>query len=54
MQQRLSASTVYFFAKAGLPGNIAFAMSLLGFFIVVIIAAAGGLYYVITLRHRRV
>ena len=33
------ASTVYFFAKAGLPGNIAFAMSLLGFFIIVVIAS---------------
>jgi glycosyltransferase 2 family protein len=48
------ASTVYFFAKAGLPRDVAFAMSLLGFFIMVIIAAAGGLYYVTTLRHRRV
>jgi hypothetical protein len=48
------ASTVYFFAKAGLPRDVAFAMSLIGFFILVIIAAAGGLYYVITLRHRRV
>jgi glycosyltransferase 2 family protein len=48
------AATVYFFAKAGLSRDVAFAMSLLGFFIIVIIAAAGGLYYVLTLRHRRV
>lgn len=46
--------TVYFFAKAGLSRDVAFAMSLTGFFIIVVIAAVGGLYYVITLRHRRV
>ncbi|MFA6383752.1 MAG: lysylphosphatidylglycerol synthase transmembrane domain-containing protein [Candidatus Omnitrophota bacterium] len=48
------AATVYFFAKAGLPRDIAFAMSLVGFSIVVVISCAGGLYYVLTLRHRRV
>ena len=48
------AMTVYFFAKAGLGRDAAFAMSLTGFFITVIFAAAGGLYYVLTLRHRRV
>lgn len=48
------AATVYFFAKAGLGRDAAFAMSLIGFAIVVLFAAAGGLYYVLTLHRRRV
>ncbi|MBP6920899.1 MAG: flippase-like domain-containing protein [Candidatus Omnitrophica bacterium] len=48
------AATVYFFAKAGLGRDAAFAMSLIGFSITVLFAAAGGLYYVITLHRRRV
>jgi glycosyltransferase 2 family protein len=47
-------ATVYFFAKAGLTRDIAFAMSLAGFAIAVLISCAGGLYYVFTIRHRRV
>jgi glycosyltransferase 2 family protein len=47
------AATVFLFAKAGLVRDTALAMSLLVFSFSVLFAAAGGLYYVITLRHRR-
>lgn len=47
------ATTVYFFAKAGMPKDLAFAMSLLNFFFIVVYAALGGLIYVLTIPHRR-
>lgn len=48
------ATVIYFFAKAGIGKDLAFAMSLLGFSFIVIYAAIGGLIYVFTLHHRRV
>lgn len=47
------AVTVYFFRKGGLNPDLAFAMSLLGFFFIVIFAGIGGLIYVLTIHHRR-
>lgn len=48
------ATTVFFFAKAGVVKNLAFAMSLINFFFILICGALGGLIYVLTLHHRRV
>lgn len=48
------ATTIFFFAKAGVSKDLAFAMSLLSFSFILIIGAAGGLIYVFTLRHRRI
>lgn len=48
------ATTIYFFAKAGVPRDLSFAMSLISFLFIIIHGAAGGLIYVLTLRHRRI
>ena len=48
------ASTIYFFAKAGVGKNLAFAMSLLNFSFIIICGSLGGLIYVLTVHHRRV
>lgn len=48
------ATTIFFFAKAGVSRDFSFAMSLLIFCFILVIGAAGGLVYVLTLRHRRV
>lgn len=48
------ASTIFFFAKAGVDKNLSFAMSLLSFLFIIIYGAIGGLIYVLTIRHRRV
>jgi hypothetical protein len=47
------ASTIYFFAKAGVDKNLAFAMSLLNFSFILICGSLGGIIYVLTVRHRR-
>lgn len=47
------ATVVYFFAKAGVAKNPAFAMSLLNFSFIVFYGAIGGLIYVFTIHHRR-
>ncbi len=48
------AMTIFFFAKAGVTKDLAFAMSLLNFFFLLIYAGLGGLIYVLTIHHRRV
>lgn len=48
------ATTIFFFAKAGVSKDLAFAMSLLNFVFILILAALGGIIYVFTLRHRRI
>lgn len=48
------ATMVYFFAKAGVSKDLAFAMSLINFSYVLICGAIGGFIYVLTVRHRRV
>ncbi len=48
------ASIIFFFAKAGVCKNLAFAMSLLSFLFILIFGASGGLIYVFTIRHRRI
>lgn len=48
------ATTIYFFAKAGVERNLAFAMSLISFFFALVYGAIGGLIYVLTVRHRRI
>ncbi|MFA5095798.1 MAG: lysylphosphatidylglycerol synthase transmembrane domain-containing protein [Candidatus Omnitrophota bacterium] len=47
------ASVIFFFAKAGVGQNLAFAMSLLSFSFILIYGAAGGLVYVLTVHNRR-
>ena len=47
------ATMIYFFAKAGIAKDAAFAMSLINFGMVIIYGALGGLIYVLTVRHRR-
>lgn len=47
------ASTIYFFAKAGVTKDLAFAMSLLNFSFILFYGALGGLIYVLTIHHRR-
>lgn len=47
------ATTIFFFAKAGVGRNLAFAMSLLNFSFILVIGALGGIIYVLTVRHRR-
>ncbi|MDD5431867.1 MAG: lysylphosphatidylglycerol synthase transmembrane domain-containing protein [Candidatus Omnitrophica bacterium] len=47
------ASTIYFFAKAGVSRDLAFAMSLLNFSFILICGLMGGIIYVLTVRHRR-
>ena len=48
------ATMIYFFAKAGVSKDLAFAMSLINFSYVLICGAIGGFIYVLTVRHRRV
>ncbi|MFA5411252.1 MAG: lysylphosphatidylglycerol synthase transmembrane domain-containing protein [Candidatus Omnitrophota bacterium] len=48
------ASTIFFFAKAGVSKDLSFAMSLLSFSFVIICGALGGLVYVLTIHHRRI
>ena len=47
------AMTVFFFAKAGVVKDLAFAMSLLSFVFILIYGSIGGIIYVITIHHRR-
>lgn len=47
------ATTIYFFAKACVSKDLAFAMSLLNFSFIIVYGAIGGLIYVFTVRHRR-
>ncbi len=47
------ATAIYFFAKAGVPKDMTFAMSLLNFSFIIIFGALGGLIYVFTVHHRR-
>jgi len=47
------ATTIFFFAKAGMSKDLAFAMSLLSFFFILFYGAMGGLIYVLTIHHRR-
>lgn len=47
------ATTIFFFAKAGLTKDLSLAMSLLSFFFIVVYSSIGGLIYVLTVRHRR-
>lgn len=48
------ATTIYFFAKAGVVKDLAFAMSLVSFVFILICGSLGGLIYVLTIRHRRI
>lgn len=48
------ATTIYFFAKAGVSRDLAFAMSLLNFSFILVYGAIGGLIYVLSVRHRRI
>lgn len=48
------ATTIFFFAKAGLSKDLSFAMSLVSFFFILIYAAIGGFIYVLTVHHRRI
>ncbi|MFH1440552.1 MAG: lysylphosphatidylglycerol synthase transmembrane domain-containing protein [Candidatus Omnitrophota bacterium] len=47
------ATTIYFFSKACVSKDLAFAMSLLNFSFILVYGALGGLIYVFTVRHRR-
>lgn len=47
------ASSVFFFAKIGIPSDLAFSVSLISFFFVTIIGVAGGIIYAFTLHTRR-
>ncbi|MFA5346069.1 MAG: lysylphosphatidylglycerol synthase transmembrane domain-containing protein [Candidatus Omnitrophota bacterium] len=47
------ASTIFFFAKAGIGKNLAFTMSLLSFSFILFYGAVGGLIYVLTVHNRR-
>lgn len=47
------ATTIYFFAKAGMGKGLAFAMSLSSFAFILAYGAISGLIYVFTLHHRR-
>ena len=48
------ATTVFFFLQAGVAKDLAFAMSLLNFFLILFFACLGGLVYVLTVHYRRV
>jgi len=48
------ATTIFFFAKAGVAKDLAFAMSLLNFFFILVYGGLGGLIYVLTVHHRRI
>lgn len=47
------ATTIYFFAKAGVTKDLAFAMSLINFSFILAYGALAGIIYVVTVRHRR-
>lgn len=47
------ATTIFFFAKAGVGKDLSFAMSLVSFLFILIIGIIGGIIYALTLRHRR-
>jgi uncharacterized protein (TIRG00374 family) len=47
------ATTIFFFTKAGVAKDLAFAMSLLNFFFILVYGSLGGLIYVLTVHHRR-
>lgn len=44
------ATIIYFFAKAGVVKDMAFAMSLINFFFIVVVAGIGGLIYIFGMR----
>jgi len=48
------AATIFFFAKAGVSKDLAFAMSLISFFFLLVYGAIGGSIYVLTVHHRRI
>ena len=48
------ATTIFFFAKAGVVKNLSFAMSLINFSFILVCGALGGFIYVLTIRHRRI
>jgi len=48
------ATVIFFFAKAGVVKDMAFAMSLMNFFFILVCGVLGGLIYVLTVRHRRI
>lgn len=48
------ATTVFFFSKAGVSKDLAFAMSLINFSFILVYASIGGLIYVLTVHHRRI
>lgn len=48
------ATTIYFFAKAGMAKDAAFAISIMIFFFTLLLGALGGVIYVFTLHSRRV
>ena len=48
------AITIYFFAKAGMAKDAAFAISIMVFFYTLLLGALGGIIYVFTLHSRRV
>jgi len=48
------ASTIFFFAKAGVDKDLSFAMSLLSFSFIIFYGVLGGLIYVFTVHHRRI
>ena len=47
------ATTIYFFAKAGMAKDAAFAISIMVFFYTLLLGALGGIIYVFTLHSRR-
>ncbi|MDD4979656.1 MAG: lysylphosphatidylglycerol synthase transmembrane domain-containing protein [Candidatus Omnitrophica bacterium] len=47
------ATTIYFFSKAGMSKDLAFAMSLINFSFILVYALIGGLIYVLNIHHRR-
>ncbi|MFH0913358.1 MAG: lysylphosphatidylglycerol synthase transmembrane domain-containing protein [Candidatus Omnitrophota bacterium] len=47
------ATTIFFFSKAGMAKDLAFAMSLISFSFILIFALIGGLIYVLNVHHRR-
>jgi uncharacterized protein (TIRG00374 family) len=47
------ATTIYFFAQAGVAKDFSFAMSLINFSFILVCGCAAGLLYVFTLHHRR-
>ncbi|MFH1888503.1 MAG: lysylphosphatidylglycerol synthase transmembrane domain-containing protein [Candidatus Omnitrophota bacterium] len=48
------ATTIFFFAKAGVSKDMAFAMSLVSFSFILIIGILGGVLYALTVHHRRI